>query len=393
MRWLFWLIGLFGLAVALALGAHMNDGYVLLVFPPWRMEISLNFFLFLLAGIVLIGYFLVRGVSLTLNLPRRALEYRERRNQEHSVNMLLDSIRLLYEGRFGQSLKKAAEAYETGHVRGLSALIAARAAQCLRQSDKEREWIERARADDPSYEAASLMLEAELGNELRNYDEALAALGALQKKYGRHIAALRMELRARQGCSDWNGVLKLARQLYKRKAISEKVAHEVCLRAHLENIRLRGDEAPFLLAYLREIPKIERDARLVLEVARQLKENGFDDKAADVIEACLDDGCDEFWQDDLIAMFGRLASKEVIPRIAQAEKWLIKQPQNPLLLLALGRLCHRQRLWGKAQNYFEASLALSNTPEAHLELARLFDGLERTEEANQHFRLSVTPIR
>lgn len=389
MRWLFWLIGLFALAVALALGARMNDGYVLLVFPPWRLEISLNLFISLLLAVILAGYVVVRGIVVTVTLPRRASEFRQRRNQEHAISVLHDSVRLLYEGRFGQSLKKAAEAYETGHVSGLAALIAARAAQCMRESGKEKEWIEKARTADSRCEAAALMLEAELGNELRAFDDSLAALGRLQQRYGRHIAALRMELRARQGSGDWHGVLKLARQLHKRKAISEKVAHEICLRAHLENIRQRGDEAAMLLVYLRDVPKTERDARLVLEVAQQLKAHGMDDKAADVIEECLQEECDELWHEDLVRLFGNLVGKELTVRIAKAEKWLQKHPQDAVLLLSLGKLCRQQRLWGKAQSYFEASLALDPTPQAHLELARLFDQLERTEEANHHFRQSV----
>ncbi|OQA34496.1 MAG: putative protoheme IX biogenesis protein [Betaproteobacteria bacterium ADurb.Bin341] len=389
MRWLFWLIGLFGLAVALALGARLNDGYVLLVFPPWRMEISLNLFLCLLLGVLLVAYILVRGVSLTLSLPGRAREFRARRSREHAFNVLQDAIRLQYEGRFGRALNKAAEAHETGYAPGLCALIAARAAQCLREPSKQRSWIERARTDDSACEAAALMLEAELGNESRDYDQALAALKRLQEKFGRHIAALRMELRARQGCGDWDGVLRLARQLHKRDALSEKVMHEVCLRAHLENIRRCGDVSTDLLGYLRSIPRRERDARLVLEVARQLKAQGEEDQAAEVIEGALDDEQEEFWQDDLVILFGTLSSREPTARIAKAEQWLLKRPQDAGLLLTLGRLCQQQRLWGKAQSYFEASLALGPSPQAHLELARLFDQLERTEEANVHFRQSV----
>jgi HemY protein len=52
-------------------------------------------------------------------------------------------------------------------------------------------------------------------------------------------------------------------------------------------------------------------------------------------------------------------------------------------------MCFRKRLWGKAQSYLEASLAVEASQEAHLELARLFDQLERTENANKHYRASA----
>ena len=50
MKGLFWVLALFALAVAVALGARLNDGYVLLVFPPWRAEVSLNLFVLALLG-------------------------------------------------------------------------------------------------------------------------------------------------------------------------------------------------------------------------------------------------------------------------------------------------------------------------------------------------------
>ena len=66
-----------------------------------------------------------------------------------------------------------------------------------------------------------------------------------------------------------------------------------------------------------------------------------------------------------------------------------RHPDDARLLKALGRMCLRQRLWGKAQSYLEASLSVAPSQQAHLELARLFDQLERPEEANKHYRASA----
>ena len=43
-------------------------------------------------------------------------------------------------------------------------------------------------------------------------------------------------------------------------------------------------------------------------------------------------------------------------------------------------------LWGKAQNYLEASLAFTPSRAAHLELARLAEREGRAAEAQKHFR-------
>jgi len=386
---LFWALVLFGLAVAAALGARLNDGYVLLVFPPYRAEVSLNLFVLALVAIVLALYMAMRALAVTVGLPKRVREYRERRQRERAGLVFQDAVRLLFEGRFGQAMKKAGEAYAAGTAPGLSALIAARAAQRLREPEKLQDWMTRAMSDDPRNEAATLMLEAEMMNESRRFDEALAALDRLQDKKGRHIAALRLELRARQGNGDWDGVLKLARQLEKRDALPPEVAREIKTLAHLENIARRRADAGQLQDYLRAVPAAEYGRRLVLAGARALVELDASDSAQKLIESALDGYSEAGWQPELVALYGGLTGPGLTARIAKAENWLRQYPDEAALLLALGRMCMNQRLWGKAQSYLEASLALEETRDAHLALADLCDQLERSDEANRHFRASV----
>ena len=389
MKGLFWILALFALAVAVALGAQLNDGYVLLVLPPWRVEISLNLFGLVLILLFVVFYGVLRTIAVTRALPRQAAEYRARRQRAKASLVFQDAVRLLFEGRFGQALKKATEAHAAGTAPGLSALIAARAAQRMRESGKLRGWMARAKLDDPRTEAATLMLEAEMMNEARRFDEALLALENLYGKHGRHIAALRLELRARQGAGDWDGVLKLARQLAKRDALPLEVVSEIKSQAHLANIARQAADLAQLNAYLRSIPDDERGRRVVMAAAKALTALGAEGEAQKVIEAALDGSGKAFWQPELVALYGRLDGVEPMARIARAEAWLRQHPNDAGLLLALGRMCFRQRLWGKAQSYLEASLAVEDTQEAHLELARLCDQLERTEEANQHYRAST----
>ncbi|WP_265947378.1 heme biosynthesis protein HemY [Dechloromonas sp. A34] len=389
MRGLFWVLALFALAVAVALGARLNDGYVLLVFPPWRAEISLNLFLLALAALFVTLYVLLRGLALTFGLPQRVRQYRAGRQREQASLVFQDAVRLLFEGRFGQALKKATEAHAAGTAPGLSALIAARAAQRMREGQKQQGWMARAKIDDPRTEAATLMLEAEMMNEARRFDEALAALEKLQDKQGRHIAALRLELRARQGLGDWDGVLKLARQLAKRDALPGEVIGEIRTQAHLGNIARRTSDQGQLTSYLRTVPEEERGRRVVLAGVRALVAQGAEAEAQKLIEAVLDAADNGEWQPELVAIYGRLSGGAQTARIAKCEAWLRRHPDDARLLKALGRMCLRQRLWGKAQSYLEASLAVEPTPEAHLELARLCDQLERPEEANKHYRASA----
>lgn len=385
MKYLLWLLALFALAAALALGANLNDGYVLFVMPPWRIELTANFFALLFVLVFALFYVVVRAFFAFVGLPAQVAAYRERQGREKSFRLFQDAFRLLFEGRYGQALKRAKEAHDGGAAPGLAALIAARAAQRMRLPEEQDRWLTEATQIDPQIQSARWMLEAEMHLDNRQFEDALAALGHLQRAAGRHIAALRVELRARQGAGHWEDALRLARQLEKRSALPAEVAREVKVRAHQELLARKASDTRALLSYLREIPADEMHPRLARAAAEALLALDAHDEAAHVIEAQLE----REWDDPLIALYGRCQGGSLSERIARAERWLLARAGDAALLLALGRLCVAWRLWGKAQSYLEASLALTPTRDAHLALASLFDGLQRTADADRHFRLAA----
>ena len=60
MRILLWLLALFALAVGVSLALGYNDGYVLIILPPWRAELSLNLFVVAVIGSFFFGHVLLR---------------------------------------------------------------------------------------------------------------------------------------------------------------------------------------------------------------------------------------------------------------------------------------------------------------------------------------------
>ena len=65
-----------------------------------------------------------------------------------------------------------------------------------------------------------------------------------------------------------------------------------------------------------------------------------------------------------------------------AERWLPAHRDDAVLLRTLGRLCERAGLWGKAQSYYEASLAVDDHWRARAMLGGLFLRLGRVDDAN-----------
>jgi len=383
MRALFWLLALFALAVAASLAMGYNDGYVLLVLPPWRVELSLNLFLVALVAGFALAYGLLRTVSHTLRLPGSVRAWREGRHRQRAAKALRDATQQLFEGRYGHAIKNAALAHAGDEAPALAALIAARAAHALRDGVREAEWLGRAAAHDAGASAARLMTVAELAVDGRRFEEALQALDALQSHGQRHIAALRLALRTYRALGRWTDVLRVARQLEKHRALTADAAAPLKLRAHLENLRGRDGDARALSGYWQAVPAAERRApRLGAAAARALIAAGDSPAAQRIIEAQLATE----WDSAAAETYGDCRGGDALARIARAEQWLTAQPQDARLLLALGRMCREQKLWGKAQSYFEASLAVEASRDASAELALLLDALGRGDEANAYYR-------
>jgi HemY protein len=387
MRALLWLLTLATLAVGLALAARYNNGYVLLVLPPWRTELSLNLMILLQLGGFALLYLLTRLVAHTLQLPSRVRAYRARRRHEQAERALGDAMRYSFEGRYSHALKCAVSAHQAGHAPGVSALLAARAAHAMRDEEREKEWLQRAGNFDQETRNARLMTEAELHLNSHRFADAQGVIDVLEASGQRHIAALRLSLRAHQALGNWRDVVRLVRQLERHRALSSEQAAPIRLRAHLAVLRTLALDAGALLGYWRSLPAADRHStQLAGETARLLSAAGDCLHAQRIIE----DALDEEWASSLLEVYGDCQGGDVLGRIAQAEDWLKRHPRDAQLLLTLGRLCRQQQLWGKAQSYLEASLSQQSTRAAHVELAQLFDALERVEEANKHYRKAAS---
>jgi HemY protein len=386
MRGLIWFLGLLALAVGLALAARYNEGYVLLVLPPWRVELSLNLLIVLLLACFAVVYLMLRAVINVRRLPEAAREFHRRRIEVRADDDLRAALRLFQEGRYGHAIKAAENAYAAGRAPGLAALIGLRAAHALHDSKRLNDWRERARAHDETTRAARLMTEAELAVESRRFVDAREALNQLAQSEGRHIAALRLALRTEQGQGNWDEVLRLTRQLQKHKALTADQAAPLRHRAHRESLALLAGDAESLIRYWREMPgEDRREVRLALAAARAL---GSADDCGDAAQL-VEDFLDEQWDSSLAEAYGECDGGDVLARIAHAEKWLASHPRDAKVLLTLGRLCRKKQLWGKARSYLEASLATGPSRAAHLELGGLLDSLDKPADADKHYRIAA----
>ena len=196
----------------------------------------------------------------------------------------------------------------------------------------------------------------------------------------------RLSLRVASALSQWEEVIRLARQLRKHRALSVEQAQLVLRRAHLERFREFDGDGEGLAAYWRGIPADElNDRRLVERAVPLLAAAGQGALVRKTLERLLENE----WDSGLARLYAHCGGDEAVDCLARAEKWLVRHPKDEGLLFALGRLCSEAQLWGKAQSYLEASLNLAPTVETHLALAGLLERLDRADEAQIHYRAAA----
>jgi len=382
MRGLFWVILLAALAVAVTLGARYNPGYVLLVLHPYRVEMSLNLLLAMLLLAFVAAYVLVRVVAHMLRLPSVVRGFREQRRLQRAHRSLVDALRAFLEGRYAKAEKAAAEAIELHEHAGIGAVIAARAAHELRAYERRDTYLARSAHFSDDDQVMRVIAQAELALNARQHQEALAALERLPRK---HTAALRLELRAAQLARNWDRYLELIALLEKAQALDALQLTELRRYATGENLARKGRDLTELRAYWQRLGPGERqDAKIAADAARAFIAHGENREAQQIVEASLE----REWDSELVGLYAECAG-DALHQIERAETWLRAHSVDAALLLTLGRLCARQRLWGKARSYLEASLSIEDTFTALIELARLLDEVGEPEAARRYYRRSL----
>ena len=385
MKGLMWLLAAFALAVALSLALRENEGYVLFVHAPWRIELSINLFVIVLAAGFVLAYLFTRLVVQTLSLPSYVRAFHGRQRERKGRDALVRSLQALYEGRFARAEKLASQSAELGAAPALASLIAARAAQRLRNFAACDQCIARAKEADADWRQAVAAVQAELLIEERRFDEARAVLRELHAGGARHIATLMALLRAEQGLGNWDEVVRIARLLEKREAMPREALRSIVANARVAMFTGRAFDARALDEYWRAIPESERGQPKTAAAAARAYINTGNFRGA---QRVLEDALAIEWDPEPVLLYGECRD-DAAERIERAERWLSARPRDADLLLTLGRLCVQSELWGKARSYLEASLAISPSRAAHIALAGLCDRNGRAEEANRHYRAAA----
>ncbi len=381
MRALIWIFILFAAAAGLAMLADANQGFVLVVLPPWRLQISLNFAIVALAVFVVAVYLVIRLLSGTLNMPSRFSRYRAGRKEKRAALATREALRALTEARYSDALREARKAFNAGGG-SEPALLAARAAHARRDDSAYREWMNK--ASMAGGRNAVLLTRAELAIADGAWGEAEDALINLRKQDHTSLAAMKLHLALAQGKGEWEVVPGMVKGLLSNRLLAPEEARKLDRKAQIARLQELVADPEAMGNYWRSLEKsAHNDSEFLIAATPVLARAGKGALARRMVERVLD----KEWNSTLARLYALCGGEgdEAREAMSRTESWLRAHPEDAGLLYAAGRHCMTAQLWGKAQSYLEKSLAIETRPEVHLALAELFDATANAEQAHSHY--------
>jgi HemY protein len=391
MRGALWLAFLFAVAVVVGLFANSNAGHVIVYFPPYRIDTSLNLFLGAGVAIFIASLLAWRTFAAILDLPKQAAAYRRKQREARAMSYLTEAVEDIFAGRFAKALKAAEAASANSAVLETAALLAARAAHRLGEIAVRDRWLDR--VTSAQRQQARLVAAADMQMESNDPDGALQTIEQLQQGGARQIFVQRIALRANQQLNRWEEVLRLAHSLIKRDALHPVLAKKTVQEAVGHLVDEKANDQDALLRIWKNLPKEDRKiSGIVAVIAKGFVAGGKPEVARELIEESLDSD----WDPTLLNVYSDCALEGVgaIQMIQALEKWQLQHPMEPAIYLALGKVCLTQQLWGKAKSSLESvtrdSRAKSNMKAlAHMHLAQLHESLQEPEKAAEQYRLAA----
>ena len=353
-----------------------DPGYVLIAYADKAWETSLWFAL----AVFVLLYVLVRALFAIASrvtggfggLARWARERKARTARKKTAQGLL----LWAEGDWRESRRLLADAAPDVEFPLVNYLHAARAANALGEDQARDEMLGAAEESTPGSRFAVGLTQAELLHDRGAYQQSLARLLTLRGEAGKHPLVHRLLLRCYEALHDWEALLEAVPEAEAAAALPEAELDALLEKAWREHL----GAAPSEEAWKNLAKPLRRRADLAAIYARALVEADEHDRAEEVVRQAVK----AEWNTELVALYGEIGGSRAREQLATAEQWLKKHPDEPALLLTLGRLAMRMENWAGAREYFESCLRLEKSPAVYGELGRLCTSLGDLQRGSEY---------
>jgi len=388
MKSLFYFLVTLTIVTMFTLYAMDDRGYVLINVWGYTIESSLVTWLVVLAIAFFALHFVLRLVHQVVQAPTEMKKWRSQRRQYLAGQSLLSGLENLAEGNWRKAEREVLKHISDSQVPMLNYLTAARAAHELNDFDKRDSYLKQAGQNVKTSDVGVKLTQAELQMRQNQHEQALATLRTLQQQDPQHRSVLKTLAKVYRELQDWNELIALVPLLRKLKVYQLEQLNALECEAYTKLVTTGDREHPVNLSevWYRMPQSVQSNIDVLTLYIHELIRHG----QSDIAEPLIRNALKRDWNDELVRLYGIIDGADATAQLRHAEAWLAKGENNAYLLLTLGRLSLRCKLWGKARSYLEASIGTKSLPESHNELAHLLERLGENDLALTHYRLGLS---
>ena len=362
-----------------------DNGYVLINFRGYAIEMSVPVLVFLLAVCYLILRFVIRLWRVPRQLGEAAGRMRDRRAGQQATKGYI----ALAEGKIAKGERLLTRGARRSDTALLNYLAAARTAQMQDDSERRDNWLKMAYEQEPAATNAVLLTQAELQLQAGEIEQALASLNKILEDNPSHGQALKLLAGLHERREDWPALEKILPALRKQGAQTPDKLESWTVKTFAGLLKAEGLDRAMIESCYQRIPRaLRKNMVLITARIRALIKCG----ETDLVEKEIHKALKAQWNETLILLYGELETTDAAAHLRRAESWLKNRPEDPVLLLTAGRVCLRNQLWGKARSYLESSLAIRPIPAAYNELGQLMLKTGEPDAATAAFQQGLSLI-
>ncbi len=388
MKRLLFFLAVLIIAVLIGIQIKLNPGYVLISTQHTLIEARLWISILALMIIFSVLYFLVRTLKFTGSIPFRWSHWRSREKKLKAAKLTYQGLMDLAKGEWAKAQKQLLKEVSSSPAPLINYLGAAIAAQRDANIEKRDSYLHQAYEAMPKAKLAIALVQGQLQYTDGQYELALATLKEVLRISPRQKQALKLLGKTYEHLNDWHHLSELLPDLQKYQAVDENQFSEMAFVAYYHVFDDVKDEKQ-LNHLWKQAPSYVREAADIVSLyVRALIRLNEINRADDIIRQYLK----RHWDLELVLLFGQLKLENSKKQLTQAEAWLKQHAHDAVLLYILGILAERNQLWGKAKDYYLASLEIKPMPETYAAYAKLLEQQGEVKESLIYYRKGLRQL-
>jgi HemY protein len=307
---------------------------------------------------------------------------REAKRKDRARRALTRGLLALIEGNWKRAEETLNYTAPDSDIPTMHYLGAARAAQHQQASERREAYLKLAMETNARAELAINLTRAELQLDGKQIVQAKQTLAKLRAQSPNHRQVLRLSCKLHVESGDWQEIVDLLPTVKQRKVFAANALNELENKAYTQLLTRMADASRLEKLWLQLPQTLRQQAALIEVYAAQMHALGHGNKALGPLGKALR----TTWNPRLVRLYGMIDSDDRGNQITAAEQWLPTHGDDVELSLALGKLCFRHALWGKARYYLENSIKKEARPESYRLLAETLERIGDKEAAAVYCR-------